>query len=417
MMQSKKNHWPAIVILAVLGLSAALLLMFFAVGGIMSLVDLFSGKGEPAAEMIGIFAFGVEFIFLLICGWFILQKAMGREQAEKTIKFPFANWHILAGAAMIFISVSIGFAAAYTEIKWLAWMVLPVLTVFVILPPIWLLFGFGSRGIELGSRWRLFGILGLSMTLAPVVMVILEVIVLLVIVVIAAIFIAVQWPGYLQEMISLGKMIDQANSEEAILSLLGPYLVNPTVIIVALGYISILVPMIEELFKPLAVWLFARTIDTPAQGFVFGLLSGGAFSLIESLNASSDGTTGWAVIVSVRAGTSLLHMTASGLVGWGIASAFRERRYLRFFAAYFSVVALHGLWNACALGAGFSAMGESLGRPEWLFRFIPATVGGMAVIGVGMLFVLIASNRKLRSLPSSPVLLSKEDAGAGEGVQ
>jgi hypothetical protein len=417
MMQPKKNHWPSIAILAVLGLSAALLLMFFAVGGIMSLVDLFSGKGDPAAQMIGVFAFGVEFIFLLICAWFVFQKAMGREQADTTVRFPFASWHILAGIAIVFLSVVIGLATTYTEIKWLAWVVLPVLTVFVILPPIWLLFGFGSKAIELGSRWRLFGILGLSMTLAPVIMVVLEVIVLLVVVAVAALFIAVLWPGYLQEIISLGKMIDQAGSEDVIMSLLGPYLVKPVVIIVALGYISVLVPMIEELFKPLAVWLFARTIDTPAQGFVFGLLSGGAFSLIESLNASSDGTTGWAVIVSVRAGTSLLHMTVSGLMGWGIVSAFRERRILRFFAVYISAVALHGLWNACALGAGLSAMGESLGRPEWLFRFIPATVGGMAVIGVGMFFVLIASNRKLQSLPSSPILHSKEGMSEGEGVQ
>lgn len=55
-----------------------------------------------------------------------------------------------------------------------------------------------------------------------------------------------------------------------------------------------------------------------------GLLSGAAFALIESLNASADGSTNWPIIVSVRAGTSILHMTASGLVGWELSLHFKK---------------------------------------------------------------------------------------------
>ena len=130
-----------------------------------------------------------------------------------------------------------------------------------------------------------------------------------------------------------------------------------------------------------------------------GVLCGAAFALIESLNASADGTATWPVIVSIRAGTSLLHMTTSGLVGWGIVSAFREKRILRFFAAYFTAVTIHGIWNACAIGTGISAIGESIGKPEWLYNYIPAFISGMFVLGFGMFAVLLASNRKLRSTP------------------
>jgi hypothetical protein len=105
-------------------------------------------------------------------------------------------------------------------------------------------------------------------------------------------------------------------------------------------------------------------------------------------------------------------MTASGLVGWGIVSAFREKRILRFFAAYFGAVSIHGLWNACAVGAGLSVIGEAIGKPEWIFNFIPAMLGGMFVLGVGMFAVLIASNKKLRKPPSSPKIPPQ-----GEGVQ
>jgi uncharacterized membrane protein len=114
------------------------------------------------------------------------------------------------------------------------------------------------------------------------------------------------------------------------------------------------------------------------------------------------------VIVSVRAGTSILHMTASGLVGWGIISAFKEKRYARFFAAYFSAVLIHGLWNACAAGAGISAIGESIGKPEWLLNFVPAMICGLLVLGMGMIAVLLASNRKLRTI-SKPIITEEID--------
>ena len=216
--------------------------------------------------------------------------------------------------------------------------------------------------------------------------------------------VSVQQPALFQEILNLGRIIKQETNEDVILKLLAPYISNPLVIATVIGYIALAVPMIEELFKPLAVWIFAKKIESPAQGFAMGLLSGAAFALIESLNASGDGTVSWPVIVSIRAGTSLLHMTASGLVGWGIVSAFHEKRLLRFFAAYFTAVAIHGIWNACAVGVGLSMVGEFIGKPEWLFNIIPAMLCGMSVLGVGMFAVLIASNRKLRNSPSSPAL-------------
>ncbi len=427
-MQTQKNHWPSILILAILALSAAFVLLFSFGTGINSLIDLFSNDGDPAGEMIGAVAFGFELIVLLFCSWFVLQKAMGREQADWPFKFPFAGWQIFAVIGMVILSIAIGGVIAYTEITWLAWIILPVLTVFVIVPPIWLLFGLGTNRIELGPRWRIFGVLGLSMTIGPVIMIVLELVLLLGMIIIGLIVVAIQQPALLQEIVQLSKIIKQETNQEVILKLLAPYISNTTMIAIALGYIALIVPMIEELLKPLAVWVFAKKIESPAQGFAMGLLSGAAFALIESLNASGDGTVSWPIIVSVRAGTSLLHMTVSGLVGWGIVSAFREKRIMRLVAAYFTAVVIHGIWNACAIGAGLSAMGESIGRPEWLFNFIPAMLGGMFVLGVGMFVVLIASNKKLRSSPSPYPLPKGEetpfpfggrvgDEGKGEGVQ
>jgi hypothetical protein len=295
----------------------------------------------------------------------------------------------------------------------------------VIVLPIWLLFGIGSNGIELGQRWRVFGIFGLGMTLGPLVIVIIEIVLLAVGIILAAIYITLSQPDLAQEFSRLAIKLQNVTDQNVILNQLAPYISSPFVIVSAVGYIAILVPLLEELFKPLAVWIFARRIESPAQGFVMGLLSGAAFALLESLNASGAATESWPVIVSVRVGTSLLHITASGLVGWGIVSAFRERRVLRFFAAYFSAVLIHGIWNACAVGVGFSFVGEVIGKPEWLFNLLPAMAGGMFVLGIGMFFVLLASNKKLRNSPSShpsaegrgDSLPQKEERVGGEGVQ
>lgn len=406
-MQTNKTHWRSTLILIVFCLSILLLLLLTFGLGVSSLFGLFSGEGDPAAEMIGAFAFGFELLVLLACSWFVLQKAMGREQADLPFDFPFASWQIFAVIGIVIFSVAAGGVVAVTEIAWLAWFMLPLLTLLVIIPPIWMFFGIGANGLKLGPRWRFFAIFGLSLTVGPVIMVALEIILLLGIVIGGAILIAVTQPDLLQELYHLAGTFEFELDEQVILNSFAPYITNPIVIATGVGYIAIIVPLIEELLKPLAVWLFALKIESPAQGFVMGLLSGAAFALIESLNASANGTISWPVIVSMRAGTSLLHMTASGLVGWGIVSAFKEKRIGRLFGAYFAAVLIHGVWNASAAGAGLSAIGESIGKPEWLFAFVPALVCGLLVLGIGMFAVLLASNRKLRSIPIAIELASE----------
>ncbi len=397
-MQTKKTHWPSLLTLIVLGIGAAFVLLISFGLGVNSIIGLFSDGIDPAGGMISSFAFGFEFIILILSFWFILQKTMGRDQADQPFKFPFAGWQIIAGINIVIFAAVIGGITAYTEIAWLNWIILPALTILVIVPPIWMLFGIGTNGIDLGPRWRFFSVLGLGMTVGPILMIILEIILLVVIILAGFIYLAVQKPDLFQEIINLTQQLQNETNPDFILNSVAPYVANSAVIATLLGYIAFLVPLIEELLKPLAVWIFAKKIESPAQGFAMGMLSGGAFALLESLNASGDGSVSWPVIVSIRAGTSLLHMTASGLVGWGIVSAFQEKKAGRFFAAYFSAVAIHGIWNACAVGAGISTIGELIGKPEWLFNIIPAAISGMAVLGIGMFVVLIASNRKLRSV-------------------
>jgi len=402
-MQTKQTHWASLLTLILIGTSVFFLLILVAALGVVSLMDLFAATGEAASEMISAVAFGFILLLLLLCGWFILQKTRGLEQADLPFKFPFAPWMWGVLPAIVIFSIALGGLATLAELQWLNWIVLPALTILVIVPPIWLLFGIASNGLDLGPRWRFFSIFSLGLTIGPLVMIVIELVVLFTIIISGAIYVATTQPALMSELEMLTNMMTQGASEEALLAMLTPYLTNTTLIAIGISYIALLVPLIEELLKPLAVWLFARQIESPAQGFALGVLSGAAFALVESLNAGADGSTSWAIVVSVRTGTSVLHMMTSGLVGWGIASAFKEKRVGRLIAAYISAVLIHGIWNAAAAGTGLTALGESLGKPEWLFNFAPALVCGLLVLGIGVTAMLVASNRKLRKQLEMPL--------------
>lgn len=407
--QSQKNHWPSIIILIILAIGIVFFMGIALIMGMVSIIGLFDGSDRPADNMIMAFSAGSEFFLMLACAWFVLQKAMGKESAAVSVKFPFASWHVLIIPLIIIISIAIGAAAAIYENKYLAWAILPLATLLVILPPIFLFIGLGGNGIEAGPRWRVWGTIGLGLSVGPLLIIVIELLILVAVGLMAVIFLSFQ-PERLQELRSFIELLNRQTDQEVALNMLAPYLSDPRVIAALLGYIALLVPLIEEMLKPLAVWLFAKSIQKPSQGFVLGMLSGGAFAMIESLNASADSSEAWPFAVGVRAGTSLLHITLTGLMGYAIVGAFQEKRFGRLFATYFAVVMIHGIWNACAIGAGLSANGETFGKPEWLTTFLPASVAGIMILGAGILVVLIASNRKLRSeITAPPVLVSAED--------
>lgn len=407
--QASKTHWPSIIILTVLAAGILFFLGISFVTSISSVVGLFQNSGTPANNMIVSFSAGIEFVLVVVCAWFVFQKASGTESAERSSTFPFAAWQTAAIPLIVIIAIAIGTAVAFYADPYLSWFILPLATLLVILPPIFLFIGIGANGIEIGPRWRIWGTLGLGLTVGPTLMIILELLVLILALVFIGVLLSFQ-PGKLQEAQSFFEMLNRQTNEDIALTMLAPYLSDLRVIAAIFGYIALIVPLIEEMLKPLAIWLFARSIAKPSQGFVLGMLSGGAFAIMESLNASADSSQSWPVVVSARAGTSLLHIALTGLMGYAIVGAFKEKRIGRLFATYFTVVAIHGIWNACAIAAGLSSNGDALGKTEWLTTALPASIGGLGVLGVGILVIVIASNRKIRSeMIPAPVSLPVED--------
>ncbi|MBM3125234.1 MAG: PrsW family intramembrane metalloprotease [Chloroflexi bacterium] len=408
-MQPSKTHWPSILILIAIALGVLGLATASMATAVASLVGLFDEFTDAAGTMIQSAAFGFEACLLLVCAWFIFQKTMGREAAERIVQFPFSIWHIFIYLPAILFVLGFGALITITEIKWLAWLTLPILTIGSVCLPIALILGVGSRGMNFGARWKAWGTVAISMSISPILMVTIELMILAAIVIIWAIYLSIQ-PGMVERFNELVFALDQNLNEEAALSLLAPYLSRPGTIASIFLYLSLFVPLVEEFIKPLAVWLFARKMKSAGDGLSLGLLCGGVFALIESLNVGGNGGTAWSVIVGVRIGTSLLHITASGLMGVAIVQLFHQKKVARFLLTYAAVVLLHGLWNACAAGTAMATLGEFIDRPQWIW-YMPAALGGFVILFGGMSLILIAANRRLVDAQAQPAGAETQRSG------
>jgi hypothetical protein len=197
---------------------------------------------------------------------------------------------------------------------------------------------------------------------------------------------------------------------EQILNSLRPFVTNPFVIFALLSYGAVLVPLIEELIKPLGVWFLAGKDITPRQGFVYGALCGAGYALFESLAVSSNGQD-WAFIILARAGTGVIHITTTALSGWALASAWEKNKYLQLGITYLTVVTIHGLWNGLTISAGINAIPniQEVSRLNAVVGRIGVGAPlGLVVLLVGCLWLLVLANRILRH--------DLEDAPTGEAT-
>jgi RsiW-degrading membrane proteinase PrsW (M82 family) len=150
----------------------------------------------------------------------------------------------------------------------------------------------------------------------------------------------------------------------------------------------------------------ANRIQTPAQGFALGALSGAGFALAESLSASLTADDTWAVTLSVRAISGSMHMLASGLVGWGIAWASLEKRYFRFIGMLLLAILLHSVWNAGAVFSVWGGLRVMLAMPGVDVLGTILAAGGMGLLFflmTGMFVAIFILNRRFRAPTPSPL--------------
>lgn len=131
-------------------------------------------------------------------------------------------------------------------------------------------------------------------------------------------------------------------------AVLGEQFPDPEIVLVAL----IIAPFAEELAKLAGVWTVRRTIREPEDGLVYGAASGLGFSATENLVYAlvffeTLGLSGSVALIVFRSiSSTLLHASATGVSGYGLA---RKILWGRTWIGYYLVaVAMHSVFNFLA---------------------------------------------------------------------
>jgi hypothetical protein len=392
-----KTDWPSVLQFG-LCLFAITILWLMAISlAVMGLTQYFS-TDAPLEESIAIFlmAAGIGFIGVLLIPSVIysLQRLMGRHAPK--VRSSHSNTLLLLLIASLPLLFGLGYWISTNNN--LTLILLPIFHILAIGLPILILVILTLRGLQLGSAQRTWGTFGSGTVLAPAIAFTLEAFALIALVLFWAISISFQ-PEIADELLSLAEELQTTQpSPEVITSLLAPYLTSPAVLFSAFAFVAVIVALIEELAKPIGVWLLANRRLTPAEGFIAGVLCGAGFALTESLVLSSS-TEAWSALVIVRIGTGVIHILTTALMGWALAIAWREGRYLRLGITYLSVVLLHALWNSLTLLTVFSSL--SLSYPEVFEYGTLSRLGEFAPYAIGLLAIfsfilLLGMNRYFR---------------------
>ncbi|MDZ4159837.1 MAG: PrsW family glutamic-type intramembrane protease [Anaerolineaceae bacterium] len=300
----------------------------------------------------------------------------------------------------------------------LNWLLLPPIQVLAVGIPLWWLIELGRQGLGSRRPQREWGVIGIGVAVTPVVVLLIEIILVGILAAILFVWVAAQ-PDLLETFNRISQRLVNAQFDpETSLRILRPHLRNPALLYLAALFAAGIVPLVEELLKPLALWGVNKRSLTPAEGFVIGLLCGGAFAFVESLGMlATPVANAWAVVVIGRLGTGLLHIVTAGLVGWGLASAWCGGRYLRLGLIFFIALSAHGMWNFFGMLAGLIPLAV-IQQPLEPFDRLGA-ISGLALITLGfMLFLLlIGGNNRLRQrvLVVDPLTITMNEPSPTDG--
>jgi hypothetical protein len=281
----------------------------------------------------------------------------------------------------------------------LAVTLLPLVNILALLIPIWWMVEFGRRQLPSGSPQRNWGLISASLGLIPLLTILIEAIAAIVI-----ILVIFSWLGsdpiWMQKFSQLFIQFSQSDFDpEFLTSLFKDLIANPLVITAIFLTMGMLMPLLEELLKPLALWPLRKRLLTPAEGFSAGLVAGAGFALIESATIIAQTGTGadWSQMVILRIATSLLHMTASGFVGWGLARGWLKKKYGRTILTLLAAAGLHGLWNTLAISMALLPFFGSLGGQSPILEFFSGmSTFSFTIILFFLTAALILMNRHLQ---------------------
>jgi RsiW-degrading membrane proteinase PrsW (M82 family) len=345
----------------------------------------------------------LDALSMLLCAGLILplirdciRQLQGKEL--RTARLPVLKFNqilLLVVAWTFLLTVS----SLLTLIPGFGWLIAaPAFLLGILLPVAGLAWVSAGGLVTSGTRRRLWAAFSLGMTGGTGLALFFEYLLLGIVVAIGALAVLIN-PELGALLKNIQTLAEGALTTEELLTRLAPTLTNPWVVLGVLAMASGFGPLIEEAVKPLAVWLLGKRLRSKAEGFVLGALSGAGFALLEGLMSASGMAETPYFGLPARLASSLMHITLSGLMGWGIAGLMLEKRWKRFVGIYALSTLLHGLWNGSALLAVYGSLRFVNQGMTYDLLSILCLLAGIALLG--LVFLAIATglpliNQRLR---------------------
>jgi len=270
----------------------------------------------------------------------------------------------------------------------------------------WLLYVV-KRKLPDESAQRFWGVFGSGLTLAPLIALFVEFLILIFFGILLWIFIQSQ-PELKQDFLILLDHFQQSSITPGIFERTTRRLFEtPGVAGGVFIYIAVLIPVVEELIKPAAIWLLLGRNLSLRDGFLLGAVTGAGYALFENLTIAAE-TEIWTFVMISRLGTAAIHILTTALVGWGIVSARTEKRYWRLVMALIAAIMLHGVWNGLSILTAlpeFSPIQTNLGT--FALNFAGYAPAGLLILALGALFGLIWANFRFQHAIMTQVNLDK----------
>jgi len=387
-------HWPSFLMVILTGLS---LFGFFggaavmAFSGLISLFDSYSSSIGTATVFSYALSGVVISLMLLPPLIFNIQRFAGKRNMTSQLlegrleKFPV--WGL--------ILVYLGFVGAGTlllPVEAVSWLVMPVFNVGALGLPVLIIMRLGAKNLQGGTLHTKWSVFSAGMVFSPAIIFLIEVFSFFIGIILIALLASSLFPQ-IQDFISdLLPLFESAAIDPVQLDILvGKLLGNPAVIALMLFFLSVFVPVVEELLKPAAIWLLSGRQLGLQDGWVLGLLSGAGFALVENLGNVAIGE-GWGYVALARFGATALHMFNTGIIGYTFVLSKQEKRYWRLVLVILGTFVIHGVWNALAIFASIRSIG---GDESWP----PIIVALLALVTGGLVYALVTINKKLQPVP------------------
>lgn len=245
------------------------------------------------------------------------------------------------------------------------------------------------------SAQRSWGVFGVGLTLTPLITFFIEILILIM-VGIFWIFLIQTNAGLEQDFLNFSNFIYGASGESVIPPRIGEFIARPEISGTIFLYFSFFIPLVEELLKPLAVYILLGRKLLPWEGFVMGATAGAGYALFENLTIGATAEA-WTFVIVSRIGTAAVHILTTGMVGWGLASAWSDRKYGRLAGSFIAAVALHGVWNGLNILTALAEL-EGFGAQisPFFLNFANYAPVGLFVLALGSMVGLLRANSRLR---------------------